>query len=404
MADLTTATPGPLHDLRVIEMGQLLAGPFCGQLLGDFGAEVIKLESPGQGDPMREWGREKPKGRSLWWPVVARNKKSVTCNLRTAEGQDLARRLIARADVVVENFRPGTLERWGLDYETLRADNPGLILTRVTGYGQSGPYSSRAGFGSIGEAMGGIRYTTGDPAHQPARTGISLGDSLAAVFATIGTLAAVHHRERTGRGQIVDSAIYEAVLAMMESLLPEWDITGYQRERTGAVLPNVAPSNVYPTAGGEMILIAANQDTVYTRLTAAMGRPELATTERFATHSGRGENMTELDDIIAEWTGALPADEVLNLLHEAGVPAGRIYTARDMFTDPHFAAREAIVRLAHPDLGDFPMQNVFPRLSETPGSVRHTGPELGEHSTEIYTALLGLGPDELADLAAAGIV
>ncbi|MCX4096878.1 CaiB/BaiF CoA transferase family protein [Nocardia sp. alder85J] len=404
MADPITPTPGPLHDLRVIEMGQLLAGPFCGQLLGDFGAEVIKLESPGQGDPMREWGREKPKGRSLWWPVVARNKKSVTCNLRTAEGQALARRLIARADIVVENFRPGTLERWGLDFETLRAENPGLILTRVTGYGQTGPYAARAGFGSIGEAMGGIRYTTGDPDHQPARAGISLGDSLAAVFATIGTLAAVHRRERTGRGQIVDSAIYEAVLAMMESLLPEWDITGYQRERTGAVLPNVAPSNVYPTAGGELVLIAANQDTVFTRLAAAMGRPELATTERFATHTARGEHMTELDYLVGAWTATLPADELLDLLHRNGVPAGRIYTARDMFADPHFAAREAIVRLAHPDLGDFPMQNVFPKLSETPGSVRHTGPELGEHTAQIYTELLGLSPDELADLAATGIV
>lgn len=404
MAEHGTATPGPLADLRVIEMGQLLAGPFCGQLLGDFGAEVIKLESPGQGDPMREWGREKPHGRSLWWPVVARNKKSVTCNLRTTAGQTLARDLIARADIVVENFRPGTLERWGLDFETLRADNPGLILTRVTGYGQSGPYSPRAGFGSIGEAMGGIRYTTGDSDKPPARTGISLGDSLAAVFATIGTLAAVHHRTRTGRGQIVDSAIYEAVLAMMESLLPEWDITNYQRERTGSVLPNVSPSNVYPTAGGEMILIAANQDTVFGRLAETMGRPELATTERFATHSARGENMAELDDIIIEWTRAKPADELLDLLHEAGVPAGRIYTARDMFADPHFAAREAIVRLAHPDLGDIPMQNVFPKLSETPGRIRHAGPELGEHNAEVYGGLLGIDAERLAGLAGDGIV
>ncbi|MEC3957761.1 CoA transferase [Nocardia sp. CDC153] len=404
MAEDTNPASGPLADLRVIEMGQLLAGPFCGQLLGDFGAEVIKLESPGQGDPMREWGREKPYGKSLWWPVVARNKKSVTCNLRTAEGQALARDLIARADIVVENFRPGTLERWGLGYDTLRARDPGLILTRVTGYGQNGPYSPRAGFGSIGEAMGGIRYTTGDPDHPPARTGISLGDSLAAVFATIGTLAAVHHRERTGRGQIVDSAIYEAVLAMMESLLPEWGVTGYQRERTGPVLPNVSPSNVYPTAGGEMILIAANQDTVFTRLAKAMGRPELVSAEHFATHSARGEHMAELDAIITDWTAARPADELLELLHAEGVPAGRIYTARDMFADPHFAAREAIVRLAHPELGEVPMQNVFPKLSETPGRVRHLGPELGEHNAEVYGRLLGLGPDQLAALAADGIV
>ncbi|WP_062998291.1 CaiB/BaiF CoA transferase family protein [Nocardia mikamii] len=398
------AAAGPLADLRVIEMGQLLAGPFCGQLLGDFGAEVIKLESPGRGDPMREWGREKPYGRSLWWPVVARNKKSVTCDLRTAQGQALARDLIAQADIVVENFRPGTLERWGLDFDTLRAGNPGLILTRVTGYGQTGPYAPRAGYGSIGEAMGGIRYTTGDPGHPPARTGISLGDSLAAVFATIGTLAALHHRERTGRGQLVDSAIYEAVLAMMESLLPEWDITHYQRERTGPVLPNVAPSNVYSAADGDLVLIAANQDTVFGRLGSVMGRPELATTDRFATHSTRGENMAELDRIIGEWTRTVPANELLDRLHAAGVPAGRIYTARDMFADPHFAAREAIVRLAHPELGEIPMQNVFPKLSETPGGVRHTGPELGQHTAEVYERLLGIGSDELSRLAENGIV
>ncbi len=397
-------SPGPLADLRVVEMGQLLAGPFCGQLLGDFGAEVIKLESPGDGDPMREWGREKPHGRSLWWPVVARNKKSVTCNLRTPAGQALARDLISQADIVVENFRPGTLERWGLDFGTLRASNPGLILTRVTGYGQDGPYAPRAGFGSIGEAMGGIRYTTGDPGNPPSRSGISLGDSLAAVFATIGTLAAVHHRQRTGRGQLVDAAIYEAVLAMMESLLPEWALAGYQRERTGPVLPNVSPSNVYPAAGDELILIAANQDTVFARLATAMDRPDLITAPRFATHSARGENMAALDDIIGAWTARSGADDVLARLHEAGVPAGRIYTARDMFTDPHFAAREAIVRLAHPEFGEIPMQNVFPKLSETPGAVRHSGPGLGEHNTEVYGKLLSLGDAELAALAGDGTV
>ncbi len=404
MSDQTTTAPGPLTDLRVIEMGQLLAGPFCGQLLGDLGAEVIKLESPGQGDPMRQWGREKPHGRSLWWPVVARNKKSVTCDLRTAAGQRLARDLIAQSDIVVENFRPGTLERWGLDFDTLRADNPGLILVRVTGYGQNGPYAPRAGYGSIGEAMGGIRYITGDPDHPPARTGISLGDSLAAVFATIGALAAVHHRHISGRGQIVDSAIYEAVLAMTESLLPEWEVAGYRRERTGAVLPNVSPSNVYPTAEDEMILIAANQDSVFARLARAMQRPELATAERFATHAARGENMTELDDIIADWTRTRSAEALLTLLHDAGVPAGRIYTARDMFTDPHFAARDAIVRLAHPEFGALPMQNVFPRLSETPGAVRHIGPELGEHTDQVYRELLGLGTEELTELAEQGVI
>ncbi|MEV0545599.1 CaiB/BaiF CoA transferase family protein [Nocardia salmonicida] len=404
MAVEATTPTGPLADLRVVEMGQLLAGPFAGQLLGDLGAEVIKLESPGTGDPMRQWGREQSAGKSLWWPVVARNKKSVTCNLRDPGGQQLARQLIERADIVIENFRPGTMERWGLGFDRLREHNPGLIMVRVTGYGQSGPYSPRAGYGSIGEAMGGIRYVTGDPDHAPARAGISLGDSLAAVFATIGTLAAVHHRANTGRGQMVDSAIYEAVLAMMESLLPEFAVTGYQRERTGSVLPNVAPSNIYPTLGGEMILVAANQDTVFARLVKAMGRPELATDERYSTHNARGARMTELDDLIAAWTATFETEELLAQLHAAGVPAGRIFTARDMFTDPHFAAREAIVRLAHPEFGELPMQNVFPKLSETPGSVRHPGPELGEHNQDVYGGLLGLDEKAIGRLAADGVI
>jgi formyl-CoA transferase len=394
----------PLDDLRVVEFGQLLAGPFCGQLLGDFGAEVIKVEDPAKGDPMREWGREKPHGKSLWWPVVARNKKSVTCNLRTSQGQALVRKLIDTADVVVENFRPGTLERWGLGPETLWATNPGLIVTRVTGYGQTGPYAGRAGFGSIGEAMGGIRYVMGAPDGPPVRAGISLGDSLAATYACIGTLVAVHARGRTGRGQIVDSAIYEAVLAMMESLLPEWAVAGYQRERTGATLPNVAPSNVYPTGDGDLILIAANQDTVFGRLAAAMGQPELARDPRYATHSARGAAMVELDNRIAEWTSTMDADDLLALLHEAGVPAGRIFRAKDMFADPHFAARQAIVTVPHPDLGDLPMQNATPRLSATPGRVRSAGPALGEHNDEVYGTLLGLTPAERTDLKEAQII
>ena len=403
---LSAGTPsvGPLSDVRVVEMGQLLAGPFCGALLGDFGAEVIKLEDPGIGDPMREWGREKPHGMSLWWPVVARNKKSVTCNLRTEKGQQLARRLIASADVLLENFRPGTLERWGLDYETLSKENPGLVLVRVTGYGQSGPYAKRAGFGSIGEAMGGIRYVTGDADRPPSRVGVSLGDSLAGTFATIGTLIALHARERTGRGQVVDSAIYEAVLALMESLLPEWELAGYQRERTGSILPNVAPSNVYPTKDGSDVLIAANRDTVFTRLCELMGEPELATDERYATHGARGEHQEELDAHISEWTGRQDADSLLEQLHEKGVPAGRIFRAADMFEDPHFAAREAIVRVAHSVFGEVPMQNVFPRLSATPGQVRWAGPELGEHNDEVYGDLLGLDEKELAELKSEQII
>jgi len=394
----------PLDDLRVVEFGQLLAGPFCGQLLGDFGAEVVKVEDPAKGDPMREWGREKPHGKSLWWPVVARNKKSVTCDLRRPEGQALVRKLIDTADVVVENFRPGTLERWGLAPETLWQTNPGLIVTRVTGYGQTGPYASRAGFGSIGEAMGGIRYVMGEPDSPPVRAGISLGDSLAATYACLGTLVAVHQRGRSGRGQIVDSAIYEAVLAMMESLLPEWAVAGYQRERTGATLPNVSPSNVYPTGDGDLILIAANQDTVFARLAAAMGRPSLAEDPRYATHSARGAAMAELDNLIAEWTSMRAADDLLALLHDGGVPAGRIFRAKDMFADPHFAARQAIVTVPHPDFGELPMQNAVPKLSETPGAVRSAGPALGEHNDEIYGGLLGLDGDERARLRADKII
>ncbi len=394
----------PLDDVRVIELGQLLAGPFCGQLLGDFGAEVIKVEQPGVGDPMRQWGREKPYGQSLWWPVVARNKKSITANLRTEQGQDLVRRLISTADVLIENFRPGTLERWGLAPEELWKLNPRLVITRVTGFGQTGPYSQQAGYGSIGEAMGGIRYVTGDPDRPPARTGISLGDSLAATFACLGTLVALHQRERSGRGQVVDSAIYEAVLAMMESMLPEWQIAGYQRERTGSTLPNVSPSNAYPTRDGEMILVAANQDTVFRRLAAVMGRPELATDERFSTHSARGLHMEELDGLVAEWTFTLEAASLLEQLHAGGVPAGRIFRAKDMFDDPHFAAREAIVRVMHPELGEFAMHNVAPRLSETPGAVRHVGPGLGEHNHEIYCDLLGIPDDEMASLQSANVI
>lgn len=401
----TAGTLGlPLADLRVTELGQLLAGPFCGQLLGDFGAEVIKVEEPGQGDPMRQWGREKPHGMSLWWPVVARNKKSVTVNLRDPRGQDLVRRLAARSDVLLENFRPGTLERWGLGPERLWEINPRLVITRVTGFGQTGPYAPRAGFGSIGEAMGGIRYVTGEADRPPSRAGISLGDALAATFATLGTLVALHARQATGRGQVVDSAIYEAVLALMESLLPEWSLAGYQRERTGSVLPNIAPSNVYPTSDGELILIAANQNSVFRRLAGVMGRPALADDERYATHGARGVNMPELDDLIAAWTATVTAEDLLTMLHAGGVPAGRIYQAKDMLADPHFAAREAIVRLVHPQLGELPMQGVFPRLSSTPGRVRRVGPELGEHNDEVYRGLLGLADGEIEELSADGVI
>jgi formyl-CoA transferase len=401
----TVATrQGPLTDLRVIEMGQLLAGPFCGQLLADFGAEVIKLEQPGTGDPMREWGREKPHGKSLWWPVVARNKKSVTLNLREKAAQQIVRDLVAKSDILIENFRPGTMERWGLGYDVLSQINPKLVMVRVTGFGQTGPYSSQAGYGSIGEAMGGLRYVVGDPSTAPSRMGISIGDSLAATYAALGALMAVHARERTGRGQVVDSAIYEAVLAMMESLVTEYDQTGYVRERTGPILPNVAPSNVYPTSDGQMILIAANQDTVFKRLADAMGRPELASDPRYATHSARGAVQQDLDDLISDWTRTVESGPLLDLMEKHGVPAGRIYRAPEMMEDPHFKARQNIIKVAHPIFGKLAMQNVAPRLSDTPGGVVHPGPELGEHTVEVLGGILGLDEGRLAELKTAGII
>lgn len=388
---------GPLGDLRVIEMGTLLAGPFCGQLLGDMGAEVIKVEPPNQGDPMRVWGRQKQGDPSLWWPVVARNKKAITLDLRQAEGQEVLKELVAKADFLLENFRPGTLEKWGLGWRELSAINPRLIMIRVSGFGQTGPYSSQAGFGAIGEAMGGLRYVVGDPSTPPSRMGISIGDSLAATFACVGALSALHYREKTGRGQIVDSAIYEAVLNMMESLITEYDKTGYVRERTGAILPNVAPSNVYPTSDG-LVLIAANQDTVFGRLCEAMGRPELARDPRYNSHQARGARQKELDDLISDWTRTLPTRKALDLMSQHGVPAGLIYRAPEMLDDPHFAAREAIVTVDHPHFGKLRMQNVAPKLSETPGGIRGPSPELGQHNDEVYLRLLGMAPERYEQL------
>ena len=395
------AREGPLAGIRVIEMGQLIAGPFCGQLLGDFGAEIIKLEIPGKGDPMREWGQ---RGKSLWFPVIGRNKKSVTLDLRKPEGQEIARRLIAKADILVENFRPGTMERWGLGYEPLSGLHPGLIMVRVTGYGQTGPYAHRAGFGSIGEAMGGLRYVVGDPATPPSRMGISIGDALAATYAALGACMALQARHRTGRGQMVDSAIYEAVLAMMESLVTEYDQTGYIRERTGAILPNIAPSNVYPTRDGLHLVMGANQDNVFRRLCEAMGRPDLADNPRYSTHTARGRNQAELDALIADWTRGFDADALEQIMDQNAIPAGRMFRAPEMLEDLHFKAREAIVRVAHPALGSIAMQNVAPRLSDTPGSVRHAGAELGQHTDEVLTGLLGLSPPEIGALREAGVV
>jgi formyl-CoA transferase len=396
---------GPLSDLRVLELGTLLAGPFCGQLLGDLGAEVIKIEPPGQGDPMRQWGLHEAGEPSLWWPVIARNKKAITLDLRQPDGQQLLKDLVAKADFVLENFRPGTLERWGLGWSELSAINPRLIMIRVSGFGQSGPRAKDPGFGAIGEAMGGLRYVVGDPSTPPSRVGISIGDSLAATFASLGALAALHYRERTGRGQVVDSAIYEAVLAMMESLVTDYDQRGVIRERTGAVLPKVAPSNVYETRDG-LVLIAANQDNVFARLALAMGEPDLAKDPRYATHQARGVHQAEIDARVGHWTQTLSTREVLAILArpETAVPSGLIYRAPEMLVDAHFRAREAIVATPHPQFGELRMQNVAPKLSETPGRVRSAAPEVGAHNEEIYRELLGLSAERYASLKAARVI
>lgn len=392
---------GALAGIRVIEMGQLIAGPFCGQLLGDMGAEVIKVEPPQQGDPMRHWGHGDDK---LWWEVVARNKKSISLNLRIAEGQEVVRKLVAHADILVENFKPGTLEKWGLGPDVLHAINPRLIIVRVSGYGQSGPYSSRAGFGGIGEAMGGWRYIVGDPDRAPSRMGVSIGDSLAATYGCMGALAALHARERTGKGQIVDSALYEAVLQVMESLVPEYMISGHVRKRSGSILEGVSPSNVYPCSDGEY-LIGANQDAVFSRLCGAMGRPELAKDPRYATHKARAKHLRELDEIIAAWTRTLTIDALEALMIEHSVPAGKIYRAAEMLEDPHFAAREALVEVASPRWGKFKMQNAFPRLSDTPSSIRTLAPaEIGQHNAEIFGELLEMDDAEIARLKAQGAI
>ena len=392
---------GALSDVRVVELGQLIAGPFCGQLLGDMGADVIKVEPPGKGDPMRVWGRG---DYPLWWTVCARNKRCVTANLRVPEGQALVKELVKHADIVLENFRPGTMENWGLGYDDLCAVKPDIIMVRVSGYGQTGPYSRRAGYAAIGEAMGGMRYLAGWPDRPPSRAGISIGDSLAATYACTGALAALHHRERTGEGQVVDSAIYEAVLNVMESAIPEYVVSGYIRERTGSALPNVAPSNLYACKDGSF-LIAANQDTVFARLCEAMGQPELASDARFDSHTARGDRQEELDGIIEAWTKTRTTDELEALMLEHAVPAGKIYRAPEMLDDPHFAAREAIVDVPSERWEGLKMQNVFPKLSKTPGEVRWAGPpELGQHNEEVYGRLLGMDTARLDELAEQGVI
>lgn len=392
---------GALEGLRVVEMGQLLAGPFCGQLLGDMGADVIKLEPPGAGDPMRLWGQGQEK---VQWEVIGRNKRSATCNLRVAEGQELARKLIATVDVLVENFKPGTLERWGLAPEQLHKDNPGLIIARMSGYGQDGPYSDRAGFGGIGEAMGGWRYIVGEPDRPPARMGISIGDTLCATYGCMGVLAALHNREKTGLGQVVDTALYEAVLQVMEGLVPEYDRNGYIRERAGSILPGIAPSNVYQCKDGHF-MIGANKDEIFARLAQAMGQPGLATDPKYATHIARGENQVELDQLVNDWTSAHTVAEVEQAMIDYSIPAGKVYRAPEMIDDPHFQAREAIIEVETTRFGKLKMQNAFPKLSRTPSGVRRPAPaEPGQHNREIYGELLGIDEQKLRELSEKGIV
>ncbi len=398
-----TLANGPLDGLLAIELGTLLAGPFCGQLLGDYGAEVIKIEPPGQGDPMREWGQAKADGEPLWFAIVGRNKRCATLDLRTKEGQDALKALIAKADILLENFRPGTMEKWGLGYDVLSKINPGLIFVRVSGYGQTGPNATKAGYASVGEAFGGLRYVMGEPDRRPSRAGISIGDSLAATFACVGALAALEARRKTGRGQVVDSSIYEAVLAMMESLIPEYQLAGYIRERSGAVLPNVAPSNIYEAVDG-MVIIAANQDTVFGRLAAMIGQPELAEDARFATHHARGARQAELDAIVNAWTKTRTRAAIQAASDEAGVPCGPIYRAPEMLQDPHFKAREAIVSAPYKQFPQLMMQNVAPKLSDTPGSVRWAGRAMGEDNDYVWLERAGLPRETYDALRAKNII
>ena len=391
---------GALAGIKVIELGQLIAGPFCGQLLGDMGADVIKVEPPGAGDPMRTWGNGEHK---LWWQVIARNKRAVSANLRVAEGQELVRRLLADADILIENFKPGTMEKWGLGPAELHALFPRLIIVRMSGYGQTGPYSDRAGYGGIGEAMGGWRAIVGDPDRPPARMGVSIGDTLAATYGCMGALAALHARNASGKGQVVDSALYEAVLQVMESVVPEYAAMGLVRPRSGSILPGIAPSNVYPASDGEY-MIGGNGDTVFARLCAAINRPELASDPRYATHIARGEHQGELDALIAAWTATMTVAELEALMILHSVPAGRVFTGREMLGDPHFAARAALAQVPHPELGAVTMQAPMPKLSANPSTIRRAAPQrVGQHNAEVYGAL-GLDAAVLADMAERGII
>lgn len=396
---------GPLRDVRILELASFIAGPYCGQLFADLGAEVIKVELPDGGDPMRQWGRRPGDGHSVWWAVIGRNKKSVTLDVRTPDGQRIARQLVAKVDVFVENFRPGTVEGWGLGYESVRAINPRLIMVRISGFGQTGPYSDRAAFGSVAEAMAGLRYLSGDPDRPPVRVGISIGDTLAGLFGAVGALAALRRRDADGgTGQCIDVGITDSILAILESVIAEYARFGVARERSGATLPGVAPSNVYPTRDGHWVAIGANADAIFRRLCQAMGKPALAEDPRFATHQARGAGQSELDRIIAEWTEKHDRADLLALLDAAAVPAGPINSAREIVSDPHFLAREMIVKVTDSVLGEVIMQGAVPKFSETPAGVGWAGPRLGEHNQEVYSGLLGMTPEELEELSQKRII
>lgn len=398
----------PLRGLKVLEMGQLIAGPFAAAILAGFGAEVIKIERPGTGDPLRSW-RKVYKGTSLWWHSIARNKKSITLDLNHPEGQEIARKLAAKVDIVLENFKPGTMERWGLGYEALTAINPRLIMVRVSGWGQTGPYASRPGFANVGEALGGIRYTSGYPDRPPVRTGTSLGDSLAALHAALGALVAVYHRDAkgqggTGQGQMVDVAIYESVFNMMESLLPEYDKIGYVRERRGAQLEGIVPTSSYRCRDGKFLIVGGNGDSIFRRLMTAIGRPEMAADARFEGNPGRVEHEAEIDGALEEWAAQHDFDQAYATLLEVGVPCGPIYSIADIVEDPHYQAREMFETA---DLGNgetLKVSAIVPKLSATPGRTEWHGPELGAHNSEILGELLGIDETALSRLREGGVV
>jgi formyl-CoA transferase len=376
---------GPLTGIRVLELGSLIAGPFCAKTLADFGAEVIKIEPPGEGDPLRKW-RKMRNGTSLWWHVQSRNKKSVTCNLRRPEGQEIVRRLARSAHIVVENFRPGALEKWGLGWDVLSRENPKLVLVRISGYGQTGPYKERPGFAAIAEAVGGFRYVNGFPDRPPARPNLSIGDTIASFHGVMGALMALREAEKSGKGQVVDVALYEAVFNCMESLLPEYDAGGYIRERSGSALPGIAPSNLYPCKDG-YVLIAGNADSLYSRLMSAIGRADLRDDPALARNDGRAAQMERIDSAIGEWTSQRSQEDVLKEMEKAEVPAGRIYSAADIVADPHFQARGMIESVIAGDGEPLKVPGIVPKLSATPGRIRSAAPKLGEHTDEILREL-----------------